>query len=363
MDLNLQTEVKIGLGSSQGVGLMCSGFGSRVLLLTEALYCTSREKDILRLSLERANIKTIAMEFLDGDDPYEFLNLIRKMSRGARADAILAFGGNRILHLARYLVSEQTLENVQKLVLIPAVPGFPFLLRHEGFWGSGHPTDSKFYQWNSPLVPSIVVDPFLSVNMGAKQSLAHLLQTLFFLLEAVFHEQAGLLIKSLCLGAIRSLWAALEKIYEQPTKAEIRLEGFEAGLAAALAQHLLPRLAGSAAVLILEGISFVPQGMAGAILTPWLLESQTAAFPETLQEVAACFGLAIDDDSPETMGLELGRLVRKMFGKFELPLRLRDLDLVEAELQHTAELVKDWKTPAGGIIPVDHLPVFLRSAF
>lgn len=342
---------------------MCSGFGSRVLLLTEALYCTTREKEILRLSLERANIKTIGMEFLDGDDPYEFLRLIQKMTRGARTEAIVALGGNRLLHLARYLVTDQAVDNIQKLILIPAVPGFPFLLRHEGFWGSGHPTDSKFYQWNSAIVPSIVLDPFLSVNMGAKQSLAHIFQTLFFLLEAVFHDQAGLLVKSLCLGSIRKLWAALERIYEQPTKAEIRLDGFEAGLAAALAQHLLPRLSGSATVLIMEGITFVPQGMVGAILTPWLLEGQASASPETLKEVASCFGLTSEDDSPENLGFELGRLIRKMLGKFELPLRLRDLDLVEAELQHTAELVKDWKTPAGGIIPVDHLPVFLRSAF
>lgn len=363
MDLSLHTEVKLGLGASQGIGLACRTHGERVLLLTETLYCTRREKDILRLSLERANLKLIPVELLDGDDPYEFFKLVQSLLRGSRAEALVGFGGNRLLHLARWIVTEEARDNPLKLVLLPAVPGFTFLFRPEGFWGSGHPTDSKFYEWSCPIPPTLVIDPYMSTSMGAKQSVAHLMQTLFFLLEAVLHEQAGLLVRSLCLGSIQALWRAMEKVYEQPTKADIRLESFEAGLAAALAQHLLPRLAGSSAVLLLEGITFVPQGMVGAILTPWLLENHAPRSTDTLLRIAESFGLPPGEESPEALGIELGRMVRKLLGKFELPLRLRDVDLVEAELQHAAELVKDWKTPSGGIVTVDQLPVFLRTAF
>jgi hypothetical protein len=363
MDIVLNYNVKLALGASQGVGALCSGFGSRAMLLTETIYCSNREKEILRMSLERANLKTLHLEFFDGDDPYEFAKMVRSMLYGSKSEAIVVFGGNRLIHLARWMVNEESDAQKLKLVLVPAIPGTPFLLRPEGFWGSGHPTDSKFYTWNSPTVPTLVFDPYLSTTMGAKQSVAHLFQTLFFLLEAVFHEQAGLVIKSLCFGAIESIWLALEKIYEQPTKADIRLESFEAGLAAALAQHILPRLAGSTAIMVLEGITFVAQGMIGAILSPWLLENLAPRSPEMLKKIAKLMNFAFEDESPEALGIELGRLVRKLLTKFELPLRLRDIDLVEAELIHAAELTKDWKTPTGGIISIENLGVFLRSAF
>lgn len=363
MEMNLQADIRMGLGCSQSLGLVCRNWGNRVALLTEGLYTTSRERDILKTSLDRAGLKTLHLEYLEGDDPFEFARVNRSLLRSSRSEVAVVYGGNRLLHLVRWMIMEEALENQIHLVLVPAVPGFPYLFRREGFWGAGHPTDSQFYEWNSSLQPAVILDPYLTTSMGARQSVGHLLQTVLFLIEALLHEQMGLFLRSLCLGCLEGLWGALGKVFDQPSKGDFRVEGFEAGLAAAVAHHCLPRLSATAAVTILEGITLVPHGVVGAVLLPWLLESYAPRNPDILWCLVRAMGYHTQQESNDALGMELGRQVRKLLGNFGLPLRLRDLDLVEAEILHAADLVKDWKTPPGGAVKVEALAVFLRSAF
>jgi len=363
VELNIQGNVKIGLGVSQGIGMASRGHGTRVVLITEALYCGGRERDIFRQSLERANLKALHLEFLEGDNPHDFAQTNKALIRGARTETVIVFGGNRLIHLTRWML--KTLDGIEQpqLVILPAVPGVPFLFRQDSFWGTGHPTDSQFFEWEPARTPLIFIDPYLNTNMSSKLSVAHLLQTLFFLYEAALHEHAGLFIRSLALGTARGLWNVLEQVFEQPTKGDSRAEGFEAGLAAAVCHHALPRLSGTTSVMILEGITYVPQGLTGAILLPGLLETMAPKVPHILKEIGSIMGKTDSEESAEALGQDLGRDVRRLMGKFGIPLRLRELDLVESEVGHAAELTREWKTPAGGAVGTDSLPVFLRSAF
>lgn len=396
MDFHYPQKVKLGLGISQQVGLAARELGSRALIITEASYAGTKELSIITQALERAVVSYLVLERIEGQPLTEFLGEAVTLGRAGFVDTVVAMGNSQLLSLGRAAAMEIPKGRAQGAPVKPAVKVdakaaenaviagrpltakptaglpylelptthcFPLLLREEGFIGSTHPAEIRFF--NAPLFGKhwIFLDPHMTTGLTPRTSVTSHLESLFFAVEALFQDTAGLTEESLLLGAAGHLWSNLKNIFENPANVQFRHESFQAGLNIAIACSLLPRAAGLSACFVLGGVASLPPSALGSAFLAPFLETFAPKNTVRLKKLAQVMNVSDFDGTDETLAQKLAQEVRKFLNQYSLPMRLRDFKLVESEISLTADVIKGLGIRRGGMLDADNLPAFLKSVY
>jgi alcohol dehydrogenase class IV len=82
----------------------------------------------------------------------------------------------------------------------------------------------------------------------------------------------------------------------------------------------------------------VPHGVANAIVLPHAMRFNLDATAPQLAQIAEAMGIALDDRSAEAVAADAAQGVDDLVGRMNLPQRLRDAGVNEADLPRLAQL-------------------------
>lgn len=386
MEFNYPQKLRLGLGVSQQVGLAAKELGHRALILTEASYAGTKELSIITSSLERAAVNFIVLEKIEGQAAPNLLTEAVTLGRAGHVDLVIALGSSTVLSLGRAISMEipkalsvaappqapnpdGTLPKPPKnpaglpYLEVPTTHCYPLLLREEGFIGSSHPGEIRFFSVPLGSKHRIYLDPHMTTGLTPATSVASHLESLFFGIEALFHESAGVLEEGLILNAVGHLWANLKNIYDNPANVHFRDEAYQAGLSVALACSTVPRCAGLSACFVIAGVASLPPSAIGCVFLAPYLELYGAKAAVRLKKLAAAMGIVDEESDEATLAQRLAQEIRKFLNQYSLPMRLRDFKLVDAEITLAADIVKGLGVRRGGLLDTDNLPAFLKEVF
>jgi len=353
--------VHVGQGISQKFGLAAREAGSRVLLLVDGTLDGTKELGVLTHSLERASIPHLVLSRSPRQNLTDALQEALTVARASRMDILAALGGADQLSLGRAAAMELGQPNPIPYLEVPISICYPLLLRPETFLSTGHASDVRFQPFRSHEGHQIFIDPHMATNQSPKASVASLLEALFYAVEALLHEAAGLTEQSLLLGAVEAIWALIRKIYENPANAEYRLTAAEAGFDIALACAVVPRGAGLSFAYTLAGLAGLSTSAFGSLLLAPLLEFRAPSGGQRMVRLARAFGVDAKDGDGTVLGPRIAQDVRKFLQANKLPLRLADYKLVDTQITQAVDVVRGLDLRSGGVLDVENLPAFIRE--
>lgn len=354
MDFHFPQKLKIGLGVSQQAGVIARSFGTRALVLCQPVNAGSREAQVVTQILERGGVKHYLINYLEGQNAADFLKEAKRIAKAGYTEVILTLGDTRLLSLGRKLADETS----QPLIELPTSPVVPFLLRQEGWIGTGHPAEWQVF--STTTVPTVLLDPYLATGTPAIPSLAAYAEMVLLGLECASWEGADPLSLTLFDGVLAG-WTRTKEVQADPTKAENRLEGFYSGLA--LAQMLAqgPRGPVWTALTVLQGITSLPAHSGAPVVLPALVEQQLHRRPGLVARTARGLGLE-GEFTDDAQGAEaLARALRRDLKDFGLPLRFQELSLLESELSLAADMVQALDLRKGFLLDGEALGPFLKG--
>lgn len=358
MEFNFPQSVRIGLGVAQQVGLAARELGTRALVLSEPLTPESREKLVLGQILDRAGVRNLGMELLDGQPTAPFAKEAQSLAKSGFAEMVVTLGSSRMLSLGRKV--SQNLE--LPLVEIPTNPVQPYLLRREGWCGSGTPTDWELFEVKLPVPQKIFLDPYLATGATAMSSVAGFLEMVFLALEAMTWDGCDPL--SHTLGeTVLKMWPLARQVYDQPTKAEFRTDSYFSGLALAQLLAQVPRGPGLTTLTLLRAVTKIPPHAGGAVLLPHFVEKYLWKRAGAVGLTAARMGFPDAYEDSQEGAEALAQEIRKSLSSFRLPLRFQELGLIESETSLCADMVRGADLRKGFALDGDETGALLRAAF
>ena len=338
MEFCFPQKVEIGLGTSQQVGLLAREVGTRALVISEPVNGGGREKVVLGQILERAGVRSLSLEFLEGQNPHKLIKEASTLAKTGFAEMICTLGSMKVLSIGRKLAMELGLP----LFELPTNPLLPFLLREEGCLGTGEPSEWEIFE--APL----------------KNPLTILL--VFLALEASTWAGCDPISRTLS-ESVLQMWPLAKTVFDQPTKAEYRLDSFFSGLALAQVLAQVPRGPGLTALTILSNITKMPAYGGGGVLLPHFVENYLWKRPGLLIRCAHALGFE-GEYSDDQIGAEtLAREIRKSLSGFGLPLRFQEMGLIESEISLASEMVRGVTLKKGFPLDDDEIAIFLKGAF
>ncbi len=358
MEFCFPQKVKIGLGTSQQVGLLAREVGTRALVISEPVNGGGREKVVLGQILERAGVRSLSLEFLEGQNPHKLIKEASTLAKTGFAEMICTLGSMKVLSIGRKLAMELGLP----LFELPTNPLLPFLLREEGCLGTGEPSEWEIFEapLKNPL--TILLDPYLATGATPLISVAGFVDMVFLALEASTWAGCDSISRTLS-ESVLQMWPLAKTVFDQPTKAEYRLDSFFSGLALAQVLAQVPRGPGLTALTILSNITKMPAYGGGGVLLPHFVENYLWKRPGLLIRCAHALGFE-GEYSDDQIGAEtLAREIRKSLSGFGLPLRFQEMGLIESEISLASEMVRGVTLKKGFPLDDDEIAIFLKGAF
>lgn len=361
MEFHFPQRVFLGPGVGQKLGASAKDLGARMLLLVDGSLEGGKELASLTQSLDRAKVSSMVLARQARQTLAEAMQEAVTMAKASRVDLLGAFGGSDQLSLGRAALNEMGTVKPIPYMEIPSGMCLPLLLRPEAFLSTGHPSDLRYLPFAAPAGHHIFLDPHLTSGLTTKASVAALLESLFYAVEAYLHDSSTLMDRSLLSGAIEVVWSTLKQIHENPVNLEYRWPTLQAGLNIAMGCALGPRGTGVAFSFALAGLAGLPSSAFGSLLLAPLLEFEAGKAGQKLFPLAKAFGYSADGDSLAAIGPKIAQDVRKYLGVQKLPVRLADYKLVDSQITQAVDAVQGLGAERGGILDPDQLPDFVRT--
>jgi alcohol dehydrogenase class IV len=271
----------------------------------------------------------------------------------ARVEAVIGLGGGSSIGLAKALSSaleeQQTgrparaaTPTEQPLVANIAIPTTYAGSEMTPIYGVTHQLDGstrKITVRDAKVTPKLTLyDPTLTLKLPPGVTAATGINALAHCVEALYSITRNPLSSAAAFNGIRSITGALPRCYTQGDDLEARTQML-------LGAHLGGTSLATVAMglhhglcHVLGGTAGVPHGEANSIILPHAMRFNLEATAPQLAQVAQAMGVTQTGQNDEAAAEIAIQSVYNLISQLNLPQRLRDVGVKEADLPHLAEL-------------------------
>ncbi len=379
ISFTVPTEIKFGLDVVNRIGSILSGYGERVLLVTEAILYEGKTIDRVQGLLEKKGIQYIVFDEVVPNASSTAVDEGVKLARGAHADVIIGLGGVRTLSIAKSIamVSPSTndmddfLSGIQAygdpipFLGIPTTCRDPFLLLDEYLVTDSRDRTARIGKTQKGIVKSVIVDPKLAITLPAKFTATTLMDTLLSAVEGFISSKANFLSDSLFIRSIELIGKTLPHVAEKPDDLRVRINASMAGLLTSLGLTMSKQGLGTALSYAINGRFMVPKSWVSSIMLPHVMEAHSVPSSEKLAVIAGLLGENVTDMDPAEAAGTAIEAVRRILGSLGLPSRLRDFDLELDDMVDIAGMARsfDMMNYLPRAISTEDLYELIKSAF
>jgi maleylacetate reductase len=196
---------------------------------------------------------------------------------------------------------------------------------------------------DAKVTPKLTVyDPLLTLDLSPEMTASTGINALAHCIEALYSITRNPLSTSAALSGIRSIYSALPRCYAVGDDLEARTEMFVGAFLAGTALAHVTMALHHGLCHALGGTAGVPHGVANSIVLPHAMRFNLVATAPQLAQAAEAMGIGRDKSglytSDEAVAEEAVQSIYDLIGRMNLPQRLRDVGVTEADLPHLAQV-------------------------
>ena len=346
------------------LGTLTAAYGTRTLLFSD--YHLHDKKQIERVKdiLRKRGIECIVIDDIGTYTSRRSAAEVAEFAKASRIQTVIGLGGMKTLSTARKIACLAPGGAVPlPYIEVPTVFRNPLLL--SDMYLDADPVTKRplLVRAAEGLVKAAVVDPSLTVTIGAKYAGTLLLDCVLGAFEGYLSTGANFFSDAVFSSALRLLGEAMDDTVRGVKDLRPRVKASQAGLLCGAGYATCPLGIGAALSWAVNSLFATPKSWVGSVLLPHIMDLYSEGRAEKLTETAKALGEdTFGLDSSEAAGLASAR-IRRVIAQLALPGRLRDLDLKLSELVDAAEAASDIDTTGRLPMTVDGLYDLLKRAY
>jgi alcohol dehydrogenase class IV len=272
---------------------------------------------------------------------------------GLEIDALIGLGGGSPIGMAKavsFALEEQrrgrparsTFPTEQPLVPVIAIPttyAGSEMTPTYGITRQVNGSSRKITVTDVKITPKLVLyDPLLTLALPPMVTAATGINALAHCIEALYSITRNPLSTAAAISGIHTITRALPRCYAEGNDVEARTEMLQGAFLAGTALSNVAMALHHGLCHTLGGTAGVPHGIANSIMLPHAMRFNLDATAPQLAPAADAMGISLADRSAEDAVEEAIQHISHMIGQMNLPQRLRDVGVQEADLPHLAQV-------------------------
>lgn len=217
------------------------------------------------------------------------------------------------------------------------------------------------------VTPRLVVyDPRLTLKLPPPVTASTGINALAHCVEALYSIARNPVSTALALSGIRAIMSALPRCYADGDNLEARGEMLAGAYLGGSALAHVAMALHHGLCHVLGGTAGVPHGIANSIILPHAMRFNLDTTASQLLPAAEAMGIALAGRSAESAVAETIERIDMQIRQMDLPQRLREADVSEADLPHLARLAFENRTVQSNPRPITdaaQLEELLRAAW
>lgn len=349
-------EIIFGVGSFDRLGeIVERADWSRVLLVSTG--SMRRGGQIGRLGTALGPRLAATYEHVQPHVPDFQVAEVLDLARGNGVDAIVGLGGGSCIGMAKAvsfaLSKEHNGDHHVAVIAIPTTYAGSEMTPVYGVTHHGRTPPRKITTSDPAITPTLVLyDPLLTLDLSPEMTASTGINALAHCLEALYSISRNPISTSIALGGIGDIAAALPRCRADGSNIEARTEMLSGSMLAGMALAHVAMGLHHGLCHVLGGTSGVQHGIANAIILPHALRFNLQATAPQLAQAAGAMGIAVARQSDEATAEDVVERVDDLIGQMDLPRRLRDVGVQQADIPRLSELALDSKAVRDNPRPV-----------
>ncbi len=296
-------------------------------------------------------------------------------------DAVIGMGGGSTIGMAKAVASaldkirtgrpeRAALSTEQPAVPVAAIPTTYAGSEMTPFYGITHTGDGsarKVTVTDPKIVPKLVVyDPQLTLGLTPEMTASTGINALAHCIEALYSITRNPVSSATALQGLRHIARALPRCYTAGDDLEARTEMLIGAHLAGTALSSVTMALHHGLCHVLGGTAGVPHGIANAIILPHAIRFNLDATATQLYAAGEAMGIAFDGRSVEEVVEAVAQRIYDLIGQMNLPQRLRDAGVNQADLPRLAQVALESRTVQNNPKPITgaaQIEALLRAAW
>ncbi len=338
---DLPAQILFGLDTSNRIGSVLSGLGTRALLVTEAILYEQNIIERIQDLLRRKGIDTIVYDEVVPNATSTCVDDGVKLARSAHIDIVVGLGGIRALSTAKciamttpesssfddYLSGKDPQGTPLTYLEVPTTCRNPFMMVDRYIMVDARNRKAQIGRTQRGLTKFVLIDPKLSLTLPAKYTATTMLDTLMSSMEGFLSTRANFFSDSLFTTAIAIIGKSVRVAVEDLEGARFRLDASRAGFLSGMGLTMSEFGVGTALAYAINARFMVPKSWVATILIPHVLEFNAKGSPEKLVALGQLMGEIPEELPTVEAASRTIESIRDLIASLGLPNRLRDFDL------------------------------------
>ena len=284
-----------------------------------------------------------------------------------KVDAIIGMGGGSPIGMAK--ATAYKLEEVragrpvrvtnpmdQPLVPVIAIPTTYAGSEMTAVYGITHTRERparKVTISDPKITPKLVIyDPYLTLDLPPEMTASTDVNALAHCIEALYSMTRNPLSTAAAISGVQHISRALLRCYAQGRNLEARTEMLLGSHLAGLSLASVSMGLHHGLCHVLGGTANVPHGIANSIMLPHVMRFNAEAAAAQLVPAAEAMGLSVSGLSPVMVVEDAASRISDLVGQMNLPQRLREVGVMEADLPGIAQLAFQNRTVQNNPRPI-----------
>lgn len=285
------------------------------------------------------------------------------LAREKQVDAIIGLGGGSPIGMAKAIGFELRLP----IIAIPSTYAGSEMTPVYGITHTDEDPPRKITVSDPKIAPAVVLyDPELTLDLPPSLTASTGINALAHCMEALYSKTRNPLSSAAAAEGVRHIHAAILKCFQDGKNLEARTEMLLGSHLAGLSLASVSMGLHHGICHVLGGSANIPHGIANAIILPHVVAFNADATAAYLAPATEAMNIPEIGNSPKERIEALAQRISALIREMDLPQRLRDVGVREADLPRLAQLAFQNRTVQNNpkpITDVTQLESLLRDAF
>lgn len=341
VSFSIPASVMYGLDMVNRTAAQVAKFGTRALLVTEAILYESKTIDRVQSVLDKAGLQHIVFDEVVPNATSTAAEDGVTLARGSHAEVVVGMGGIRALSIAKAIAAcvpegqdiFSLLGGVQPrgqplaYIEIPTTNRNPFSFTDEYYLVDARDRTGRILRAQPGITRAVIVDPKLTLSLPPKYTATTMMDTLLAAVEGFISNKTNFLADNFFREAISVIGSSILDAVQHPEDIRSRTKASMAGLLVGIGLSMSKQGLGAALAYAINARFMVPKSWLSTILLPHVMDFTLHACTERLAEIARLLGEDVGGLPPPEAAMRAAEAVRRLTGALSLPTRLRDFDL------------------------------------
>lgn len=354
ISLKLEPKIVIGQDTVNRVGVFCSEFGGRALVVSEQVLYENKVIDRVVAVLADAGVEAIVFDEVPAQATADVAENAAALARGARCSVVVGLGGLKTLSIARTVAilasGREYLFDlldgavpsgpILPFIAVPTTGRDPFLFSDRYIAVDPRDRSVKYVKSGASVCAAAIIDQGLSESLTGKFAATTAFDGFCSAFESYCSTKANFFTDALLERAME-LYARIMDSFAENRPFDAHGLSTQAGFLTSMGVSSTAPGIGTALSYALNGRFPVAKSWCSTVLLPYVMEFTTKARVERLARVAFLIGEPVDGASESAAAAMAVDGIRRRMGMLKVPARLKDFGLALDKLVPVAECARD----------------------